>query len=130
VTANIPILEQIACLKENIEMMKIKEWRAEGWIPMTATGLNIIGRIGHEVMRDQPSQLAFFAERLGQVDWSREAPIWQGTIVRSGKITTQQAPLRMAFNLVKDQIGLPTNPEHLLAAQESQQKFADTNSSL
>jgi DGQHR domain-containing protein len=107
VTEAVPVLREIAHLPPGTPRNIIQERRKEGWICLTATGLNIIGRIGNELFKTQRVDWREMAKRLGTVDWSREAALWQGNIVRDGKITTQRAPVRTAVEHVRETIGLP-----------------------
>ena len=109
VTESIPILKEIAGLPPGMPRNRIKDLRGEGSIILTATGMNIIGRIGHELFRDRVDDWETVADLLGTVDWSRGAEMWQGNIIRAGKITTQRAPVRMASEMVRRYIGLPQN---------------------
>ena len=85
-------------------------------ICLTATGLVIIGRIGHELIKNNTAW-ENYADLLGsQIDWSRNAEIWQGNIVSNGKIQNQQAPVRRGFESVCIKIGL-TLPEKQLTLE-------------
>jgi DNA sulfur modification protein DndB len=89
-----------------IQHAKIADLRSQGLISLTATGLVIIGRTGHELIRNNVGWHDY-AERLGTaIYWSRDAAIWQGNIVSGGKIQTQQAPVRRGFEAVCAEIGL------------------------
>ncbi len=106
VTDAIPVLSEIAALPPGVPRNIIQERRREGWICLTATGMVIIGRIGHELFKKQKSDWQEYAKRLGRVDWSRDGELWNGNIVRDGKITTQRAPVRTAVDNVRRAIGL------------------------
>ncbi|MGQ0674690.1 MAG: DNA sulfur modification protein DndB [Rhodospirillales bacterium] len=107
VTNAIPVLRTIASLN-SLQLNKIPELRREGWICMTASGMNVIGRIGHDLFRDNHQNWRQIAARLGDVDWSKAAPIWSGNLVQpgTGKIMTQQTPLKAAAFVVRQKIGL------------------------
>lgn len=109
VTDAIPILREIAPLPPGTPRNIIKERRSEGWICLTATGMVIIGRIGYELFRDRRPDWRDYAKRLGEIDWSRSGELWRNNIVRSGKMTTQRAPVRLAVENVRRAIGLPHN---------------------
>jgi DGQHR domain-containing protein len=107
----IPVMREIAQLRQGTPRNRIQELRKEGWICLTATGLNIIGRIGHELFKAQRADWRAMAAKLGEIDWSRDAAPWQGNIVRDGKITTQRAPVRTAVDNVRAQLGLLVRPD-------------------
>lgn len=109
VTDATPILAEIAPLPPGTPRNIIKERRAEGWICLTATGMVILGRIGYELFRDRRPDWQEMAKRLGTIDWSRNGELWRNNIVRSGKMTTQRAPVRLAVENVRRAIGLPAN---------------------
>jgi DNA sulfur modification protein DndB len=109
VTEAVPVLKQIAHLPPGVPRNIIRERRQEGWICLTATGMVIIGRIGYELFKTGNPNWQQYADRLGAVDWSRGAEIWQGSIVRSSKMATQRAPVRVAVEKVRRAIGLPPN---------------------
>jgi DGQHR domain-containing protein len=109
VTEAIPVLHEIAPLPPGTPRNIIKDRRAEGWICLTATGMVIIGRIGYELFRDMRPDWRDIAARLGDVDWSRDAAPWRNNIVRAGKMTTQRAPVRLAVENVRREIGLAPN---------------------
>jgi DGQHR domain-containing protein len=109
VTEALPVLKEVASLPPGTPRNIIKDRRADGWICLTATGMVIIGRIGHELFRDQVPNWTEFAERLGKLDWSRSGELWQGNIVRAGKLSTQRAPVRVAVEKVRRAIGLAPN---------------------
>lgn len=109
VTEAIPVLSEIAALPKGTPRNKISERRTEGWICLTATGMVVIGRIGYELFRDRRPDWKNFAKALGAIDWSRDGSLWQGNIVRAGKMTTQRAPVRVAAEKVRRAIGLPAN---------------------
>jgi DGQHR domain-containing protein len=106
-TSIIPVLKEIAGTPTTgIERNQLKDWRDKGYICLTATGLVILGRIGHELFKKQNTGWNQVVERFGEIDWQRNAPIWQGNIVRDGKMTTQRAWVRVAAEKVRRAVGL------------------------
>jgi hypothetical protein len=113
-TERIPVWKEIARLPVGqMESSKVSGLRAEGWICLTATGLNLMGRVGHRLFSDPEIKQAWEgkAASLAELDWSRDAEIWQGNIVQQGKkgprILTQQAPMKLAFEAMSNLLGLP-----------------------
>jgi DNA sulfur modification protein DndB len=119
VTEAIPTLRQIAKLNTAVEMSQIPVLRKEGWICLTATGMNVIGRIGHILFRDGHENWADYAAKLGDVKWERDAAIWQGNVIQNSKIMTQQAPVRNAVEAVAKVIELPLTSGGGTAGDES-----------
>jgi len=112
-TESIGILNQVAKLKDGIEMNRIPAWRNE-YLVMNSAGLNILGRIGHEILQDPEKrlQMSVYIERLGKIDWQKNARLWKGNIVMDGakadtlKIATSNSSLKAAVNIVRKEIGL------------------------
>ena len=113
----IPVWKEIAALPPaTMQASQIPVKRAEGWVCLTATGLNLIGRVGHRIFtkKELDANWKQYADKLGtEIDWRRESDVWQGNIVQEGKkglrILTQQTPLKNAFEKVCQQIGLSTS---------------------
>lgn len=101
-----------------LEISQVPVKREEGWICLTATGLNIIGRIGHKLFTNAELQKNWkqYAAKMCDpqiIDWRRDAAIWQGNIMQGNKLLTQQAPVKHAYERVLQAIGL-TNTLPLL----------------
>jgi DGQHR domain-containing protein len=107
ITDRIPVLTTIAALPKGTPRNKIADLRSEGWICLTATGMVILGRIGHELFRDGRSDWQEIAAKLGEIDWSRQGEFWQNNIVHDGKMSTTRAPVRTAVENVRNHLGLP-----------------------
>ncbi len=112
-TARIPVWNEIASVKPGtMEASQIPIKRDEGWICLTATGLNLIGRVAHLVFSkpDLKKDWTKYADRLAALDWSKSAPLWQGNIVQPGpkgpRILTAQAPMRAAYDAILRELKL------------------------
>ena len=111
-TTVIPVWKEIAKLPPgSLEISQIPVKREEGWICLAATGLNIIGRIGHKLFTNAELEKNWreYADKLGDpqiVDWKREAKMWEGNIIQGKKLLTQQVPVRRAYEQVLQAIGL------------------------
>ncbi|WUI35543.1 DNA sulfur modification protein DndB [Nocardia sp. NBC_00416] len=80
------------------------------YINMTATGLNVIGRVAYEIRKSPDLELRQreYQRLASEIDWRRQATIWQGNIVTAdGKVVTNRQPVRTAADKVKAQLGLP-----------------------
>jgi DGQHR domain-containing protein len=107
VTSTIPVLKEIAATPTTgIERNQLKDYRDKGYICLTATGLVIIGRIGHELFKKQNASWGQIVDRFSDIDWQRNAAIWQGNIVRDNKMTTQRAWVKVAAEKVRRAVGL------------------------
>jgi len=63
---------------------QVEDIRMRRSICLTATGLNIIGRIGYLIFKYETTERDWqmYAERLSKLDWSRDGELWQGTILQ------------------------------------------------
>jgi hypothetical protein len=114
VTSVLPVWKQIAELPEGLQRNRITDFRAEGWVCLSATGLVVLGRIGHEMFKNGVEKWEVYTDRLATIDWRRTGPVWQGNIIQNGKVMTQQTPVRTAFVKVRDIVGL-SSPETVAA---------------
>jgi DGQHR domain-containing protein len=109
-TERIPVWGEIAKVKAgSLEASQIPAKREQGWVCLTATGLNLIGRVGHKLFTDG-SEWEKYADALAALDWKKSAEFWQGNIIKSNKVMTQQVPLREAYEKVLIEIGLTPQP--------------------
>jgi DNA sulfur modification protein DndB len=108
VASSIPILKEIASVPATgVASQRISDLRAQGWVCLQATGLVVIGRIGYELFKNQLEDWPAYTERLGQLDWRKSGPLWQGNIIQQGgKLMTQQTPVKGAVTAVRSEIGL------------------------
>jgi DNA sulfur modification protein DndB len=101
----IPVWKKIASLQPGVESNQIPALRREpGYVCMSVTGLVVIARIGHELFRDNISNWKVFADRLGRLDWQKDADLWIGNLVRDGKIVNNQKLVRDATIAVRKAI--------------------------
>lgn len=87
---------------------KIPDYRQK-YVNMTATGLVVIARVAYEIRKSQDIEWRKeqYKRLATEIDWSRNASIWEGTIVSSeGKISTNRAPVKQAADKVKEELGL------------------------
>lgn len=107
VTNAIPVLKQVSDLPvTGVSSQKIRDLRDEGYVCLQATGLVVLGRIGYELFKNDMPNWESYAQKLSLVDWRKSAPIWQGNIIQSGKVMTQQGPVKSAVAAVRTAIGL------------------------
>ncbi|MHB8911006.1 MAG: DNA sulfur modification protein DndB [Syntrophales bacterium] len=100
------MLKQIAQLPTSgPERLQIVKYRDEGWICLTATGLNIFGCIGYDLFTNGIKDMKDwkpYVDRFAEIDWRKSGPLWASTIIRDNRILTQNAPLRAAVLAVED----------------------------
>lgn len=105
-TAAIPVWKEIASLPEGTPRNRITDFRNEGWVCLTATGLIIIGSIGHDLFKNDISGWENYTNRLGDIDWRRTAPMWQTNIIQQERLLTQRGPVKGAIEEVRKALGL------------------------
>lgn len=107
VTQAISVWREIAQVRPGtLEASQIPAKREQGWVCLTATGLNLIGRVGHQLFTNSVADWPNYVTELGQVDWRKSAAIWQDNIIQGQKVMTQQGPLHKAFERLSTEIGL------------------------
>ena len=86
----------------------IPKYREQDYVCLTATGMNVLGTIGHDLISHDVKNWEEFVDKLAEIDWKKSADIWQGTIIQSGRVVTQTGPVRRAADRVMTEIGLNT----------------------
>lgn len=105
-TEVIPVWADISKVPvDTLEASQIPRKREEGWVCLTATGLNLLGRVGHELFTHGASNWKQYADKLGQIDWRRDADFWKDNIIRGNRVMNQQGPMKAAFDCLCDVIG-------------------------
>lgn len=109
VTQVIPVLREIAEINpESPKKGLIPKYREENWVCLTATGMNVIGTIGHELFTHDVKDWEAYVDKFGYLDWKKSSPFWDGTIIQGGRVITQTSPVRKAAGKAMHEIGLDT----------------------
>ena len=97
------------------------------YIHFTGTGLTILGRVGHEILKiSDPTERRQKVMALAtKVNWSRDTAegreFWQGTILTAdGGLITSKSPLMEAVIKVKNLLGLELNDREKNRIEEAQ----------
>ena len=75
-TDRLDVWKEVSQVPAGIQHAKLKQIRNRGYVCLTATGLNIIGRIGHELLVNNVGDWQEYAEKLGKLDWLKSSPMW------------------------------------------------------
>jgi len=93
------------------ESNKVAKLREE-YLNLTATGLNLIGRVGHVLFEDLGNDATArqrYLDRLANLDWKKDAPMWQGNVIALGtgtaKVATNRAPVAAAYAKILESVG-------------------------
>jgi DGQHR domain-containing protein len=114
ITEKIPILNEVSKF-EGLDRNRIPNLR-NTYLILNSAGLNIIGRIVYGIWQDAElsKEVDKYLDLLAQIDWRKDADLWQGNIVASGvkglKISPSNSTLKAAVMKVKQAIGLPVIP--------------------
>ncbi|MBX7132904.1 MAG: DNA sulfur modification protein DndB [Fimbriimonadaceae bacterium] len=74
--------------------------------------LQALGRVGNNLLRDQPNTWRKSLKKLRQIDWSRSnAKQWEGRALVGGKVSKSTTNVQLATNLIKQHLGLSLTPE-------------------
>jgi DNA sulfur modification protein DndB len=128
-TEHLDVWKEVSQVPAGIQHARVKQIRNRGYVCLTATGLNIIGRIGHELLVNNIPDWQDYAQRLAKLDWLKTSALWvdivqpkkdkQGNVVMAEEevngrkekrpvmqLVTNRAPLNRAIFKVSQAIGL------------------------
>jgi len=128
-TERLGVWKEVSHVPAGIQHAKLKQIRNRGYVCLTSTGLNIIGRIGHELLVNKVQDWQEYTERLAKLDWLKTNPLWADIVQpkkdKGGKVVpeecevngrkemrpvmqlmTNRAPLNRAIFKVSQAIGL------------------------
>jgi DNA sulfur modification protein DndB len=131
VTSAIPVLKEIASTPTTgVASNKISDYREQGYVCLSATGLVMIGRIGHELFKTENPEWRSVLDRFGEINWRRSGPLWQGNVVRDGKIITLRAAVKLGVEELRKALGLQavTDEEEVSAASTDDGPAVQTTS--
>lgn len=118
VTEAIPVFSEIAKLPTSgLVSTKVSDYREDGYVCLSATGLVIIGRIGHELFKSENANWKDVVARFSGIDWKRSGPLWDGNVVRDGKIITQRAAVRVGVERARVALGLKPDPKFAIKSE-------------
>jgi len=98
---------------------QIRSLRQDGYVCLTAVGLVIIARIGHELFKVNATDWQSYADRLAALDWRNSGALWQGNVVSGGRIINQNDLIHVAVDKVRTAIGLAKLRELVAPAKSS-----------
>lgn len=103
----IPVFREVATMSPDLMKTRIPAYRDEGWVCLSATGLNMIARLGYEMLRDEEPEWREYVSMLSEIDWRRSAPIWRGNVVSEdgSRVLTAHKSFRAGVEVLKQQIG-------------------------
>ncbi len=79
-TDHLEVWKEASQVQAGIEHAKLKQIRSRGYVCLTATGLNIIGRIGHELMVYHDPDWKTYAQKLANLNWLKSNQLWEDIV--------------------------------------------------
>jgi DNA sulfur modification protein DndB len=75
--------------------------------------LNALGIAGRFLIKEFPDDWQDKLRSLKKIDWSREAPEWDGRLIINGQMQKQIIGIELAANIIMKKCGLPLSAERL-----------------
>jgi len=95
-TEHLDVWKEVSQVPAGIQHAKLKQIRSRGYVCLTATGLNIIGRIGHELILNVPDWKGH-AHKLAKLNWSKSNPLWEDIVQpkknKEGKVVMEEVEI-------------------------------------
>ena len=115
---HLPAWKEASLIKPGPDLIKVKSLRIRPTLAFTATGLNIIGRIGYDLFNSGEDWKPFALE-FANLSFNKSDPIWKDVMTskkgKDGKevwqVATQRGPVMRAVARVRQKIGLDPEPE-------------------
>jgi DGQHR domain-containing protein len=103
----IPLLREVSTLTPDLMKTRVPAFRDEGWVCLSATGLNMIARLGYEMTKDGEENWQEYVARMSKIDWRRSAPIWRGNVVSEDgdRVLTAHKSFGAGVKVLKSEIG-------------------------
>jgi len=73
--------------------------------------LNALGIAGRLLIKEYPSDWQNKLRHLKRIDWSRDAPEWDGRLIINGQMQRQAIGIELAANVIMKKCGLSLSPE-------------------
>jgi DGQHR domain-containing protein len=75
-TEYLDVWKEVSEVPPGLQHARLKEIRSRGYVCLTASGLNIIGRIGHELLLNHKANWKEYAKKLAKLDWLKSNTLW------------------------------------------------------
>ncbi len=72
--------------------------------------LHALGRVGNTLLKSKPKGESPL-NRLGEIDWRRDAPLWDGRAIVAGRLSKTHQSVTLTGNVIKTHLGLPLSAE-------------------
>lgn len=131
-TEHLDVWKEVSEVPPGLQHARLKQIRSRGYVCLTASGLNIIGRIGHELLVNHKANWRDYAKKLAKLDWLKSNTLWAdivqpkkdkfGNVVMEDvtidghtekrqvmQLVTNRAPLNRAILKASAAIGLGVN---------------------
>jgi DNA sulfur modification protein DndB len=96
---------------------QVNSWQLrENFIHAHGVLLLSLGVLGSQIINDKSKWIVL--DKLSEIDWSRNSPLWKGRAVINGRITKSITNVKLTVNQIKIQIGMKLTAEELEQEKE------------
>lgn len=82
----------------------------DGFIHSHGVVLHALGRVGNALLKGKPDGLKRLS-RLANIDWRRDAPLWDGRAVVAGRVSKTHQSVILTANVIKAALGMERTAE-------------------
>ena len=114
-----PILQQISLLEIGPKRQRIIDYR-EKYLIANPAGLSLACKAVHDYTVCHPNEdyLPFIKRLMQEIDWSKDAEIWQNNVVvhKDGKmsLTSSNKPFALAIQQIANELNVILDPQEQL----------------
>ena len=114
-----PVLKQISVLEIGPKRQKIVDYR-DKYLIANPAGLSLACKAVYQFTLCYPNQdpLNFIRRLMTEIDWLKDAPIWQGNVVVSRgdkrSISSLNKPFSMAIDAIAKELNITLDPQETL----------------
>ena len=96
---------------------QVNSWQLrENFIHAHGVLLLSLGVLGSQIINDKSKWTVL--DKLSEIDWSRNSPLWKGRAVVNGRITKSITNVKLTVNQIKMQIGMKLTTDELEREKE------------
>ena len=83
----------------------------KNYVNTNANLLNALGIFGRIIIEIYPDEWELKLRNLKKIDWSRDAPEWDGRLIKHGQMQKQSTAIELAANIILKKCGIPLSTE-------------------
>ena len=85
--------------------------------------IQALGSLGSYLLSQHPADWQDYVDRLGDVEWSKSNPLWNGRSIVYGRMTKTKSANSLTVNALKQHLGIELSPEE----QDLENSFNNDN---